>query len=116
MNYLNKTIDAMLENGADNFYIIRIGNNRDNPYLYQPIIEAQTELCKSKSRTVLVSTKLSIMGECGLMKDQFHYTQHGYNIVGYDAGMNVAYHILTGKEPTLYDYQTKGTYQSYTKN
>ncbi|WP_082811936.1 sialate O-acetylesterase [Clostridium sp. Marseille-P299] len=115
-NYLNKTIDAMLENGADNFYIIRIGNNRDNPYLYQPIIDAQTELCKSKSRTVLVSTKLSIMGECGLMKDQFHYTQHGYNIVGYDAGMNVAYHILTGKEPTLYDYQTKGTYQSYTKN
>lgn len=114
-SYLNKTIDTMLENGADNFYIIRIGNNRDNPSLYQSIIEAQTKLCSSKPQTILASTKLSTMAENGLMKDQFHYTQHAYNIVGYDAGMNIAYHILTGKEPSLYDYQTKGTYQSYTK-
>ncbi len=116
MNYLNKTIDTMLSNGADNFYIIRIGNNKDNETLYTSIIEAQTKICTSKSNTILASTKLSIMAENGMMKDQFHYTQHGYNIVGYDAGMNVAYHIMTGKEPTLYDYETKLTYQPYTKH
>ena len=106
----------MLSNGADNFYIIRIGNNKDNETLYTSIIEAQTKICTSKSNTILASTKLSIMAENGMMKDQFHYTQHGYNIVGYDAGMNVAYHIMTGKEPTLYDYETKLTYQPYTKH
>ena len=112
---LKKTIDAMIEGGADNFYIVRIGNNRDNQDLYTPIISAQTDLCKSYPKAILVSTKLSIMNQNNMMKDAFHYTQQGYNIVGYDAGMNVAYHILTGKEPNMYDYQYKNIYNSYYK-
>jgi hypothetical protein len=37
----------------------------------------------------------------GLMSDQFHYIQKGYNIAGADAGINTASHILNKKEPKM---------------
>ncbi|RTE08402.1 hypothetical protein EJQ19_18385 [Paenibacillus whitsoniae] len=96
-------IEAMIAVGIENCYIVRIGNHRDNATLYHSIITAQTDLCRTYSNTILVSTKFAAMAEAGLMKDQFHYTQDGYNAIGADAGINTAFHIMTKKEPYMYD-------------
>ncbi|MBD3922254.1 hypothetical protein H8B09_26095 [Paenibacillus sp. PR3] len=86
-------INGMAEAGIDRCYVVRIGNHRDDASLYEPIIQAQTDLCNTYEKAVLVSTKFAGMAAAGLMKDPFHYTQAGYNRTGADAGMNTALHI-----------------------
>ncbi|WP_438444132.1 sialate O-acetylesterase [Gorillibacterium sp. sgz5001074] len=109
---LTAMIEAMIESGMEMCYLVRIGRHRDNASLYDPIMAAQTELCRTFRHAVLVSTKFESMAADGLMKDPFHYNQMGYNLVGEDAGRNTAYHIMTGKEPELYDTRTQSMYVS----
>lgn len=45
--------------GLDFCAVIRIGHARDNTERHIQIIEAQTELCKTYDKAVLVSTKLA---------------------------------------------------------
>ena len=44
------------------------------------------------------------------MKDKYHYKQEGYNIVGEDAGANMAFYVNTGKEPRFYDTEYENFY------
>lgn len=96
---LKQMIDAMVTAGLDRCYIVRIGNHRDDAAIYGEIMSAQTELCKTYPSAVLVSTKFAGMASAGLMKDEFHYTQTGYNLTGADAGINTAVHV-SGKGKT----------------
>lgn len=98
--------------GIEKIFIVRIGNNRDNATLYDVVIDAQTELGKTYDKCVLVSTRLANMAVEGLMKDQFHYTQTGYNIVGEDAGKNMAFYVNNLKEPIMYDSEYSNLYYS----
>jgi hypothetical protein len=93
-------IQAMIDSGLEQCYIVRIGNHRDNPSLYNNIKNAQTELCRTFEPAILVSTMFENMAAEGLMKDPFHYVQQGYNTVGAEAGINTALHILRKKEPS----------------
>ncbi|MBB3108115.1 hypothetical protein FHS18_000143 [Paenibacillus phyllosphaerae] len=88
-------INGITAAGLDRCYIVRIGNDRDCATLSDPIIQAQTELCNTYAKAVLVSTKFSGMAAAGLMKDQFHYTQAGYNATGADAGIASAVHVTS---------------------
>jgi len=109
---LTAMIDTIVAAGLDRCYIVRIGNHRDNAALYENIITAQTDLCKTYRHAVLVSTKFESMAAEALMKDSFHYLQSGYNITGADAGRNTAFHILTGKEPSMFDTRSSSMYVS----
>ena len=109
-------IEEMMKNGIEKCFIVRIGNHRDNATRYDDIIQAQTELCKEYENAVLVSTKFDKMATDGLMKDQFHYKQEGYNITGKDAGINTAFYINNLKEPTMYDWENQNLYFSQKKN
>ena len=51
--------------------------------------QAQEEIAAANSNIVMVSKTFRTFAEKGLMKDQFHYLQEGYNIVGREAGENV---------------------------
>jgi hypothetical protein len=106
-------IEAMMAAGLEKCYMVRIGNHRDNAELYDEIMNAQTELCRSYKHAVLVSAKFESMAEDGLMRDPFHYLQQGYNITGADAGINTAFHLQTGKEPYMYDTMSKSMYFSH---
>ena len=106
-------IEAMMACGVEKCFLVRIGNHRDDPTMYYTIIQAQTELCKTYENAVLVSCKLAEMAELGLMKDQFHYLQEGYNIVGKDAGINTAFYINNLKEPTMWDPENDNLYFSH---
>ena len=108
---LTSIINEFCDNqGADKFLIVRIGNNSNNPELYDTIIETQTEICLNHENAILISTKFDSMAEDGLMKDQWHYTQEGYNITGTDAGKNTAFYVNTGIEPRMHDWEHNNMY------
>ena len=102
---LTDIIEKMVsEAGIDFCAVVRIGHANGNLDRHIQIIEAQTELCKTYDKAVLVSTKLAGFG-AEYMKDEYHYTQPAYNEVGKEAGMNTAYYIEHGKKPSMYDPQ-----------
>lgn len=112
---LMNTINAMISAGIEKCFIVRIGNcNIEGSYdRYSDIISAQTELAQTEKNVVMVSTDLAGMRVRGLMKDQFHYYQAGYNEVGTYAGVNASIYATTGKEPTMYDTQDGTLYFSH---
>ena len=87
-------IDSFVcENGLAKCFMIQIGNDRTDPALYVPIREAQTELAEEEDCILMVSESFRTFMERGLMKDQYHYLQQGYNIVGEEAGRNAGSYI-----------------------
>jgi hypothetical protein len=98
---LQAMMETMFTTGIEKCFLIRIGNHRDLPELYSNIKKAQTDFCKEYENAVLVSTQFDKMVELGLMKDCFHYKQPAYNMVGTEAGNNVAFYIINNKEPII---------------
>mgnify|MGYP000004244421 FL=1 len=85
-----KMLESFLKDaGLEECFLIQIGNHRDAPELYLPMQQAQEEIAAADSNIVMVSKTFRTFAEKGLMKDQFHYLQEGYNIVGREAGENV---------------------------
>lgn len=78
---------AMIDEGIEKCFMVRIGHFRDNDK-YDAYIEAQSQLCAEDDRFVMASEKFADMRD--LMKDIFHYQQEAYNITGTDAGENIA--------------------------
>ena len=73
-------------------FLIQIGNHRDDPGLYVPIQNAQMELAK-EPHIILVSRQFAALAARGLMKDEFHYLQEGYNLVGAEARKNAGLYL-----------------------
>ncbi len=69
-------------------FLIQIGNHRDDRMLYVPIQQAQEELARENEDIILVSSSFKTFADRGLMKDEFHYCQKGYNLIGEEAGKN----------------------------
>lgn len=78
----------MKECGVETCFLIQIGNRRSDSECYVYIQEAQEELAAQEERIVLVSRLLKTFAVRGLMKDEFHYLQEGYNLAGEEAGRN----------------------------
>lgn len=76
------------ECGITKCFLIQIGNHRDDRTLYVPIQQAQLALAEENPDILLVSSQLKTFAERGLMKDEFHYCQKGYNLIGEEAGQN----------------------------
>lgn len=81
------------ECGIGKCFLIQIGNHRDDKRLYVPIQQAQMELVKENADIILVSDKLKTFADRGLMKDEFHYCQKGYNLIGEEAGKNTGKYL-----------------------
>lgn len=94
--------------GAEHFFVIPIGAyNGDNDIRnanYTAIREAQTDFCDQRENATVVSTVLYGLRDAGYMKDEFHFTQAGYNVVGSDAGKNTGYFVRTGEIPECENY------------
>lgn len=82
-----------LECGIEKCFLIQIGNHRDDRKLYVPIRQAQVELTKENKDIILVSEQLKTFADRSLMKDEFHYLQRGYNIIGEEAGRNTGKYL-----------------------
>ena len=109
-NLIAITKEMINKTGVTDCMIIRIGKNNPVTSVYDKVIQAQTELSMEYEEFVMASTlAVTFPGE-GLMSDSVHYTQEGYNLLGADAGKNVAYYVNNGQEPSMYDSHYSNTY------
>lgn len=81
-------------------FLIQIGNKRSDKNLYVPIQQAQQELAEENEKIQMVSTQFKEFAESGLMKDELHYCQKGYNLVGEEAGRNAGIYTLSKRRKT----------------
>ena len=87
-------LNAMLREGIEKCFMIKIGHyNGAAGYDYREIMEAQEEIARENPNVVMVSRSFARMKERGLMKDDFHYFQEAYNLVGKEAGENTAQYV-----------------------
>lgn len=84
--------NAMQSHGIEKCLMIQIGNyngsitgRADN---YVTIQGAQARICSENSDVIMVSDSFKLMQARGLMKDDWHYYQEAYNIIGWQAGQN----------------------------
>ncbi len=77
-------------------FLIQIGNRKNDKNLYVPIQNAQTELAEEQENIVMVSRQFKNFAQKGLMKDEYHYCQKGYNLVEEEAGRNAGIYVLNG--------------------
>ncbi|MBQ8174283.1 MAG: hypothetical protein IJ009_02655 [Clostridia bacterium] len=89
--------------GAAQTFIIPIGvyNGKDDARNanYTAIRDAQKAYCEGNADATVISNLLVDFLDLGYMKDQFHFTQEGYELVGYEAGTNMAHFVTTGTKP-----------------
>lgn len=81
--------ESLDELGFEKYFLILVGKcNIEGSYdRYDAIREAQKELAREHSDIFVVSS-FEPLFDLDLMKDEFHYFQRGYNLVGAEAGRN----------------------------
>ena len=111
----NSMLSSMLSAGIEKCFLVRIGNCNisGSEDRYKNMISWQTEMAQTNKNVVMVSCDYAGMKKRGLMKDEFHYYQAGYNECGTYAGINTAYYVTTGKEPIMYDTEDSSLYYSH---
>lgn len=89
-----RMLSHMMQAGIEKCFLMRIGNyNGSGSQDYSEIMAAQDVIARTNNNVVMVSGSFAEMKERGLMKDDFHYFQEAYNIVGREAGENTADHV-----------------------
>ena len=115
-NMISIVKEMINQTGVTNCMMLRVGQqNTATATKKNNIIEVQTELCQTYTEFVMASTLTAGFPDDGLMKDTWHYTQEGYNILGTDAGKNVAFYANNGIEPNMYDPYYQGLYYPINK-
>ena len=95
------------------FFIIRVGNTYPATEARVEMMQWQNHLCQDDRDIVMISLDLATMQARGMMKDDQHYYQDAYNECGEDAGTNMAYYTINGKEPMMFDQQFNEMYYSH---
>ena len=110
-------VKEMIEKtGVTNCMMLRVGqSDTSTATTKNNIIEVQTDLCQTYTEFVMASTLTAGFPDDGLMKDTWHYTQEGYDILGTDAGKNVAFYANNGIEPNMYDPYFQSLYYPISK-
>ncbi|MBO4901430.1 MAG: hypothetical protein J5518_01365 [Lachnospiraceae bacterium] len=75
----------LFASGLERVYVITPGHPKGNAAMFDPIINAQVELCAKDARFTLASTALRSMSDAYL-SDDIHYGQTALNMVGQAAG------------------------------
>lgn len=104
-------LDAMKAEGIETCFMVRIGVQKNNATEFDAIIAAQTDLCREREDTVMACTATAGFVAEGLMSDNVHYSQDGYNLAGKLAGGYAADYVNTGIEPSMYDARYGNTYR-----
>lgn len=125
---LRKTVDAMQNAGADRCFMIRIGTiylyngyeekYKEKYYKYLDMINEQDKICKNNWMT-LVSASMATLSKCqNMMSDMVHFNQEALDIIGSEAGKNVALYadqsrgrtLTTDQENALINYANNFSY------
>ncbi|MBQ8382678.1 MAG: hypothetical protein IJX47_05670 [Clostridia bacterium] len=106
---LNRIVNGFKKDiDADQTFIIPIGTYNGNDGArkakYNTIRDAQILYCQDSADASVISLQTVDLYRYGYMKDEFHFKQEGYEILGKDAGANMAYFALNGKKPVCRNY------------
>ena len=105
--YLSNVRDTFgyLANDVDKIIIQRVGReNSEVSYKgFDKIAEAQTLLAKESEKYMMGTCLATSFFERGLMIDQYHYSQIGYNELGKENGISSGLWRTNRVEPTLRD-------------
>lgn len=101
LSRLNSMWLGMKEQGIEKIFLVCIGCcNIEGSYdRYDDMREWQKEFAEGNEDVIIVADAFVDMLKRGLMKDEFHYYQQGYNECGEIAGECVAYYVNTGEKP-----------------
>ena len=107
-NNLQNIVDGMKGKGVEHCFSIQIGpymasESEQKHALYETFHAYQVQMAGEMEDVDLCSIKLSGVPE-SMMHDKNHFYQEAYNIVGTDAGKNVAAYMLEGTMPELIPY------------
>lgn len=80
------------------------GNDENRKANYAAIRDAQIAYCEDNANATVISRQLLDIYSYGYMKDEFHFNQEGYEIVGKDAGANMGYFVTTGMKHDCKEY------------
>ncbi len=108
----NAILNTLKEAGIEKCFMIRVGNSNPATQDKITLMETQNRICQNDKDVIMISTDLAGMLERGLMKDDLHYYQQAYNETGEHAGVNMAFYVMNGKEPFMYDPQFGDLYYS----
>ena len=130
---LRNTVEGVQRAGVERCFMIRIGaiylysgyeeKYKDRYYQYLDMINEQDEICEDYWIT-LVSTSMATLSKCqNMMTDMVHFNQEALDIVGSEAGKNVAFYadqsrgktLTTDQENALINYAKNFSYWG-TKN
>lgn len=108
----NTIFSAMKNVGIEKCFIVRTGhyNNPGSAVDYSSIINAQSDICRDNEDVIMASTALASFRDKGLMKDEYHYYQDAYNIVGTFAGRNAGLYRKYGICKPQYDCMTESMF------
>ena len=94
--------------GCDQTFVIPIGTYNGNDGAlkakYNTIRDTQILFCQDNPDATVICTQLADLHRFGYMKDQYHFHQEGYEIIGKDAGANMAFFTENGKKPVCQPY------------
>ena len=108
-NNLQNIVDVMKDAGLAHCFTIQIGpymasESQEKHDLYKIFHQNQIKMAEEMEDVDLCSIKLSGVPE-SMMHDKNHFYQEAYNIVGLDAGANVAKYLEEGAMPELLPFQ-----------
>lgn len=89
-NNLASAFQPLFANGLEQVFIITPGYAIDGLYSYNEVVAAQLDLCNSSDLFSIGSTLLHKLPPNAYLADAVHYNQTGLNMVGSNAGANVA--------------------------
>jgi hypothetical protein len=89
-NNLTSAFQPLFANGLEQVFIITPGYALNGIYSYNDVVAAQLDLCTSSDLFSIGSTLLHKLPPDAYLADAVHYNQNGLNMVGSNAGANVA--------------------------
>ncbi len=93
---LNDLREKLVVSGVVDFMlVIQTGENTEKEGAYDGIQQAQKLFCDQHTDCEMISELAKTFLKEEKMRDSYHYTQNGYNILGKDAGVNAASYIRT---------------------
>lgn len=93
---LNDLREKLVVSGVVDFMlVIQTGENTEKEGAYDGIQQAQKLFCDQHTDCEMISELAKTFLKEGKMRDSYHYTQNGYNMLGKDAGVNAASYIRT---------------------
>lgn len=93
IQYMKTLIEEMRQNGVEMCFVIQTGERMNEKEFYKNVQEGQKKLCNTYEYAYLATDIATTFINKGLMRDEVHYSQLGYNVLGKETGIAMAQYV-----------------------